>query len=261
MIPLLLALAACTSGTEAELRTDAVTVNPEDNKKCGTDQVWVPERYLDGESYSGGCVDVYKAYQKPFIEWMQTKSVEYRKNFEDYMRNVASRFVGDKKPVIGATWQESSDFCAAQGKELISERLHYNASRGTSGKDIFAVPGGQELTAENATTSYVTYADSTSDVDNENHKNSFGVYGLTGNAWERVSNSKTILLGGSWFNSHQVILRVGYRYDNLGPDYRGNDVGLRCSSPSPSTPSCESKVSDQSFGSGESKVRLKESRS
>lgn len=134
---------------------------------------------------------------------------------------------GPNMPVTLVTYNDAKDFCEKKGKRL---------------------PTGAEWEKFAGSNEYATHDGKLVNDKNEKEANfdsrgpmnvgsflpnSHGMYDMTGNVWEWVSDGNVFrdLRGGSWFNLSTDLLRVGFRIDSLDPDNSNGYVGFRCVAP------------------------------
>jgi len=179
---------------------------------------------------------------------------------------VSSSFQGEDQPVVCVDWTEASSYCQEQGKRLPTEAEYEYANRaGTSTKWFWGNDADQGCNYANGADQTILssgghwspprfecqdgYGDVTSPVGHFK-PNPWGLYDMTGNVWEWVSDwyganyygqspsqdprgpgsgSSRVSRGGSW-GSVPAFLRSARRYGDP-PGIRSNNLGFRCVSP------------------------------
>jgi formylglycine-generating enzyme required for sulfatase activity len=176
-----------------------------------------------------------------YIEVYEVTQAAYKK----VMRANPSGFKGKDLPVEKVTWQNASDYCEKVGKRLPTEAEWEYAAR-SGGKE-------QRWAGTNNESSLDGYAWFRQNADGKTHAvgkkqpNALGVYDMSGNVWEWVSDwyqeryySKSprnnpagpvvegsrVLRGGSWINGAKNV-RVANRLRH-NPNYSHYDSGFRC---------------------------------
>jgi formylglycine-generating enzyme required for sulfatase activity len=205
------------------------------NMGCG---IWVGKCRPDEVPEHDVCLDDFymDAYEV-------TQSAYWRE-----MTANPSFYLGDNLPVAGVTWYEARDYCSKIGKRLPTEAEWEYAARGGGKMDSWA---GTNFKAE--VWDYAWYSRYAGGGGGQPHPvgqkldNGLGLYDMTGNVWEWVSDRYStdyygkspeknprgssigelrVLRGGSWYYRSSVV-RTTYRY-GVRPDTRSDDFGFRC---------------------------------
>jgi formylglycine-generating enzyme required for sulfatase activity len=188
-----------------------------------------------------------------YLDQCEVTNEEYRKVVSGFESRID--FDGPNQPVTGVSWFEADKYCRAISKRLPTEaEWEYAATVG--GKNKFGTQSGTLIKDDDPKEAcyndmYAIYA--TCDV-KEYPPNEFGIYGMTGNAWEWVADvygdytkdgvkdptgpaddidgkkRDRVLRGGSWLHSYTRQLRAALRL-HFPPDTNGSNFGFRCAAP------------------------------
>lgn len=191
----------------------------------------VPDFYMGVYEVTNGlykaCVNAGKC-QLPRLKDSRTHT--------DYYDNP----VYDNYPVINVNWDNAKTYCEWIGGRLPTEAEWEKAARGTDGRTF---PWGEEIDNTRA-----NYADTNHDPvavgSYESGKSPYGMYDMTGNVWEWVSDwfdaypggdpkanpdfgqKNRVLRGGAWLdpaNSSHAAFR-----GSLDPTHSFGNIGFRC---------------------------------
>jgi formylglycine-generating enzyme required for sulfatase activity/tRNA A-37 threonylcarbamoyl transferase component Bud32 len=218
------------------LQVGATRVNETDGLKY----VWIPAGTFQ-MGCSAGDAECYDS-EKPAHEVTIAKGFwigETPVTQEAYRRVVGknpSFFKGDQLPVELVNWNEAQSYCQTAGMRLPTEaEWEYAARAGTSGSRY----GDLDQIAW-----YSGNSGNRTHPVGQKQANKFGLYDILGNVAEWVADTygeyparrqtdpkaaggkEHVLRGGSW-SSVPRLARASVR-DGLGPEDRGDSVGLRC---------------------------------
>lgn len=134
---------------------------------------------------------------------------------------------GPNMPVTNVSYNDAKAYC---------EKVHMRLPTGAewekfAGPNEFATADGKLV--DNTGKKEANY-DSSGPMNVKSFlPNSHGMYDMTGNVWEWVSDGSVFkdLRGGSWYRSNTDYLRVAYRNYYIYPGDSSRYVGFRCVSP------------------------------
>lgn len=272
---------ACPAGDPAQLDCDDTdpTVTPATERwvrpgpflmGSASSQAGADERPVHVVQLSGYCIDRTEVTVADFARWSaQThrESKTPRSDMDGAMREASSATDRGRVPVIGVTWQEAHDYCAAHNKALPTEAQWEKAARGgcelgsdparCDPADLRPYPWGiappdcqhanHRLTAGNHAQDCVGHPIAVDAL--PEGAGPYGNLGLAGNAWEYVAdtwNPRTygdgrerfdpggpaggsvhVLRGGA-FDTFSTNMRVANRFNDL---VAGSATGFRCARP------------------------------
>jgi formylglycine-generating enzyme required for sulfatase activity len=160
-----------------------------------------------------------------YIDPYEVSQVSYQK----MMGKNPSHFKGANNPVEKVSWSEAAEYCKRVGKRLPTSLEWEKAARAGSASKYY---WGNKLGVNKAncdgcgsqwdglsTSPRGTFA-----------PNALGLYDMSGNLWEWVSNSydskSKILRGGSWVDDSSFVESAGFYF--IPPENRSYDIGFRC---------------------------------
>jgi formylglycine-generating enzyme required for sulfatase activity len=175
-----------------------------------------------------------------YLDTVAVSNLRYETFAPQYRRSHASSC--DQCPATRIPWAEADRYCRQHGKRLPTEAEWEKAARGPEGWDFsFAKTADVSL-------GHFGRSLNTGTVPVDSLKpNGYGLYHMSGNAWEWVqdwfdaeyyqssamsnpkgpdSGFRKALRGGSWYNK-SYYAHVGMRFA-LHPDTRLTSVGFRC---------------------------------
>lgn len=163
-------------------------------------------------------LDRYEATNAQYAEYLRATGVP-----EPHYWNKSDRFHSGEKfpqhPVVGISWADAKSFCEWKGKRLPTEAEWEKAARG--GRDGFAYPWG-----DHPDRLFANFEGQGTMPVGSYPPNDYGLYDMTGNVWEWVSD---------WFDPHYYensaesnprgpdsgkdkVLRGGSWVDGIGPN-------------------------------------------
>ncbi len=178
-----------------------------------------------------------------------------QEDFEKVMKYNPSYFKGEKLPIESITWSEANSFCQRVGKRLPTEAEWEKAAKGGKGLK-FSWGMKFESLKGNFCDENCKHNWKLSQFDDENTTtspvgsfppNAYGLYDMSGNVWEWVSDwydskyyesasinnppgpkkgTEKILRGGSW-SGEPSTLRTSFRF-RLLPENKNFHIGFRC---------------------------------
>jgi formylglycine-generating enzyme required for sulfatase activity len=198
---------------------------------------------------------VHQVYVNAFLMDVHQVSVKHYARFLEATHHevppdwsIMNRPQHQDRPVANVDWAEAAAYCTWAGKRLPTEAEWEKAARGTDGR---IYPWGNELPTQARATSgkeiWSSHTAPSSVGMLEEGKSPYGIYDMSGNVWEWVSDwydqdyyknspSKNptgpstgeakVIRGGSW-GSGPKDLRAANREVHV-PSFRGFGTGFRC---------------------------------
>ena len=175
-------------------------------------------------------------------------------------------------PMSSIDWNQSKTYCEWRGARLPSEAEWEKAARGTDGRTY---PWGEEFapTYVNVNGDYQKEPYGPADVGTyEKGKSPYGMYDMSGNVWEWVSDpyiaypgnqgegvfwpTDRVLRGGSWYFPDRGALSSWFRYASP-PDVIEGSFGFRCAVSSDSVVRMPISVSPTPFETSDPNPKMK----
>ena len=194
--------------------------------------------------------EVTVAQYKAFLQEPASKGQEPDEPYDSYMpQDYFTNPTYSNHPVVNVSWENAEAYCRWAGNRMLSEAEWEKAARGTDGRTY---PWGSAWDENNCSwddESFGFRADGysfTAPVGSYHSGVSpYGVYDMSGNAWEWVSdwyqpyagndtqdpdygNTYRVIRGGSWLR-YPLGLTTTAR-DTCAPNLRYNSIGFRCGS-------------------------------
>ncbi len=197
-----------------------------------------------GDTFGDGELDEKPVHRVCLDDFKIDKYEVTQSQFKQVMGNNPSRFstCGDC-PVEQVTWLEAMEYCEKGDKRLPTEAEWEYAAR--SGGKSEKYSGGADI---DSVAWYRNNSDGKTHPVGRKHANGLGLYDMSGNVWEWVSDrydkgyykrspesnpkgpskdERRTLRGGSWYFKPEYV-RASDRY-GFKPDVRGLFSGFRCS--------------------------------
>ncbi len=191
-------------------------------------------------------MDKYEVTNKLYKECADAGKCEPPKQIYFFAESPNKIYYGvsqyDNFPVIFVDWNMAKAYCEWRGARLPTEAEWEKAARGTGRENTY--PWGKDLDCQKA--NYQGCVNRTSEVGSyQEGVSPFGVYDMTGNVWEWVSDwysdnyyaisppknpsgpssgQSRVLRGGSWPRFDVT----AYHRNKFAPDYNTFDIGFRC---------------------------------
>jgi formylglycine-generating enzyme required for sulfatase activity len=191
----------------------------DDKKKIELPEFWIDKTPVTHAEYKR-FLDANPKHPVPFVEADSAKPYNWDKKTRSFPKDKADH------PVVLVSWEDATAYAKWAGKRLPTEEEWEKAARGERGNEW---PWGNEFdrtkcnSEEDSTTPVGAYS--------PQGDSPFGAADMAGNVWEWTASEYTsgrkVLRGGSWSND-RAYARVTYRYLDVTPDLRYNNVGFRC---------------------------------
>jgi formylglycine-generating enzyme required for sulfatase activity len=191
----------------------------DDKKKIELPEFWIDKTPVTHAEYKR-FLDANLKYPVPFVEADWAKPYNWDKKTRSFPKDKADH------PVVLVSCEDATAYAKWAGKRLPTEEEWEKAARGERGNEW---PWGNEFdrtkcnSEEDSTTPVGAYS--------PQGDSPFGAADMAGNVWEWTASEYTsgrkVLRGGSWSND-RAYARVTYRYLDVAPDLRYNNVGFRC---------------------------------
>ncbi len=192
-----------------------------------------------------------------YIDKFEVTNLQYKKFADATHRTVPEHFINGQvpdgksdHPVVYVSWDDATSYCAWAGKRLPSDKEWEKSARGT---DTRTFPWGEEFSIERVNSpvrwaSLNLIGDTTPVGAFEGGKSPYGVYDLSGNAWEwtassyeaypgnkrpseNYNGSYKVLKGGSWWDCSFYQCGISapvYNRSFFHPLTKNNSFGFRC---------------------------------
>jgi len=191
--------------------------------------------------------DGYTSHRVCLSDFYMDKYLVTQSAYQGQTGNNPSLFTGCPNcPVEKVSWDDAESFCGSLGKRLPTEAEWEYAAR-NGGKHEKWAGTNKESELGNYAWYHGNSGSKTHPV-GEKQPNGLGLYDMSGNVWEWVSDwydenyyrksprdnpqgpdsgQYRVLRGGSWLVSADT-LRAALRSGSFAPDYRLGSVGIRC---------------------------------
>lgn len=229
------------SGGEAGPAPEGMTLIPGGEFTMGSDEWWPKSQPEHTNSIDAFYLDTYEVTNSDYKEFVEKAG--YRP--PDHWKNGEIPEGREDHPVVYVTWYDAESFCRWKGKRLPTEFEWERAARGPEG---WTFPWGDKFERDYANTPQYGHGDTLPVGSFEEGRSYYGVYDMTGNAWEwtdswfkpypgnnhpdeNYGERYKVLKGGSWYDCTYYkcgISAPNYNRIFFQPNTKNNNFGFRC---------------------------------